>query len=446
MSKINKFGRRGLLGLMGGAAAAMATGCSRDFSQVGGSAVPGKFGNRVHLIAWHSYGGSTGKALQTIVDAFNNSQSDVYVETQFQGSYEDTQQKLSATIIARQIPDLTVLSEVTWRAMHLADALEPLNDYFDDELQPSDYIDQFIEEGTVKGKIWWLPFARSTPLFYFNKSVFTKAGLPGRSPETWDEFAEWAPAIKKVTVGKSNVMPLALDGGYSAWYFQGNMWQWKAHYSDGLDIQLDSPEGIAAATWMADFIRKHKAAYLSAKSSIDFGNQAAAAALMSTASLAQTTELAKASKFDLGTGFMPKHDQFGCPTGGSGWGIMTKATTERKQAAFEFLKFLGRPENSASWTMATGYLPIVKKAQQDPRLVELVNKDPNFSTSLRQLPKTKTQDLARLVIPDASNFMDESFETLYSSNIAPEKSFAQLAKKMRRKADLLEDNFRAHYE
>ena len=53
-----------------------------------------------------------------------------------------------------------------------------------------------------------------------------------------------------------------------------------------------------------------------------FRSAARCAALMSTASLAQTTELAKASKFELGTGFMPEHEQFGCPTGGSGWGIL----------------------------------------------------------------------------------------------------------------------------
>lgn len=447
MSKINgtRFGRRVALGMLGAATAAVAAGCSDDYRQVDG-AVPAKYRKRQHLVAWHSFGGSSGEALVKMVNAFNDSQTDIFIEPQFQGSYEDTQQKLSAAIIARQIPDLTVLSEVTWRAMHLADALEPLEGYFDDTLKPGDYIEQFITEGTVKDHIWWLPFARSTPLFYFNRSVFESAGLPDRAPKTWDEFKQWAPEIKKVQTAGGKVTPLALDGSYSAWYFQGNMWQWKARYSDALDILLDSPEGIAAATWMADFVHKDKAAYLSAKSSIDFGNQAASAALMSTASLAQTTELAKASKFDLGTGFMPEHDAFGCPTGGSGWGIMANAPAGRKQAAFEFLKFLGKPENSATWTMATGYLPIVKKAQQDPRLVELVGKDPNFSTSLKQLPKTKTQDLARLVIPDASNFMDDAFETLYSSNIAPDRFFRQLAKKMRRKAELLEENFRAHYE
>lgn len=437
--------RRSLLGLLAGGGAAVATGCAKDYRQVDG-AVPDRYRKRTHLVAWHSFGGTNGEALSQMVKAFNKAQSDIYVEAQYQGDYEQSQQKLSAAIIGRQIPDLTVLSEVTWRQMHLADALEPLEGYFDSGFRPDAYIGEFIKEGTVKDHIWWLPFARSTPLFYFNKDVFKSAGLPGRAPKTWDEFRKWGPEIKKVKAGGQRVSPMGLAGGYSAWYFQCNLWQWKAHYSDELDITMDRPNGIDAAKWMTDFIRSDDAAYLSADLTIDFGNQAAAAGLMSTASLAQVTDLAKENKFDLGTGMLPEHDRFGCCTGGSGWGILAEAPKERKQAAFEFLKFLAKPEHAATWTIKTGYLPIVKKAQQDPRLVELMKKDPNFTTSLKQLPKSKTQDLARLVIPDASNFMDDAFEKLYSSHESPQKAFTKLADKLRKKADLLEDNYRAHYE
>lgn len=440
--------RRTVLGLIGGAAAVATTGCAREFRQASGGSVPAEFASRKHIVAWHSFGGNLEKALNQLVDEFHKSQSDIYVELQFQGSYEASQQKLAGAIIAKQIPDMTVLSEVTWRQMHLADALEPLEGYFSDAgISTGDYIKQFIDEGTVQGHLWWAPFARSTPMFYFNRSVLAKAGLPDRGPKTWDEYLEWAPDITGVTSPSGGqVSPLTLGGGYSAWYFQGNMWQWKGNYSDGLTIKLDEPAGLEAGQWIVDFIHKAKAAYLSANNQIDFGNGAAAATLMSTASLTRTQQLADASKFDLGTAFLPAHEAFGCPTGGSGWGIMTAAPDDRKKAAFEFISFLGKPENSAFWTIVSGYLPIVKAAQKDSRLVDLVKKNPNYSTSLRQLPKTAPQDLARLVIPDASNFMDNSFETLYSSNASVEDVFGRLAKKMRTRGGLIEENYHAHYD
>ena len=443
--------RRHALGLFGAAAAGAWTlglgGCNRDYRQASGGSVPPQYANRLHLVAWHSFGGNLSTALAELVEDFHASQNDIYVELQFQGAYEASQQKLAAGIIAKLIPDLAVLSEVTWRQMHLADALEPLEGYFDSTFSPDDYIQQFITEGTVQGHIWWLPFARSTPMFYYNKDVFASAGLPDRAPDTWDEYLEWVPQINKVPLPSGGtVAPLALAGTYSAWVFQGNMWAWNASYSDGLDIKLDSAEGLAAGQWMADFVHQAKGGYLTANQQIDFGNGVAAAATMSTASLTQTAQLAQAAKFDMGTGFLPAHESFGCPTGGSGWGILAAAPDVRKQAAFELMKFLGRPENSATWTIASGYLPIVTEAQSDPRLVELVEKDPNYSTSLKQLPKTKQQDLARLVIPDASNFMDDSFELLYSSSTSVEDVFGRLARKLRSRGGLIEENYHAHYD
>lgn len=445
-SNRSRLSRRSVLGLLAAGGASVGAGCTRGYGQVSGS-VPDQYRKRLHLVAWHSFGSTNGgETLDKLVKKFNRSQSDIYLEAQYQGGYEQSQQKLSAAIVGHQIPDLAILSEVTWRQMHLADALEPLENYFDSELKPDDYIEEFIKEGTVKGHIWWLPYARSTPLFYFNKSIFKSAGLPQRAPHTWDEFRKWAPEIKKVKAGGQHTMPLALNGGNSAWFFQCNMWEWDAHFSKGLDITLDQSNGISAANWMTEFIRRDNAAYLTSDSQTDFGNQAAAAGMLSTASLAQINDLAKENKFEVGTGMVPKHDKFGCCTGGSGWGVMAKTSRKRKQAAFEFLKFLAKPENAATWTIETGYLPIVKKAQQDPRLVHLMKKDPNFTTSLRQLPKCKTQDLARLIIPDSSNFMDRAFEQLYSSGQSPRKSFGQLADKLRKKADLMEDKYRSHYK
>ena len=51
-----------------------------------------------------------------------------------------------------------------------------------------------INEGNRDGQQYWIPFARSTPLFYYNKELFTEAGLTD-APKTWDEFVAVAPNL-----------------------------------------------------------------------------------------------------------------------------------------------------------------------------------------------------------------------------------------------------------
>lgn len=444
--KRSDLSRRGFLAATGGALAGLAAGCgSGEFTQTASAGVPKEYEGRIPLVVWHSFGGSLSDALQELITEFNEEQSDIFVELQFQGSYEYTMQKLATAIVARQIPDVVTLSEVTWRKMHLADTLEPLSGYFGGELTPELYVDQFIDEGTVKDEIWWIPFARSTPLFYFNKKIFAQAGLPERGPETWSELKEWTPDILAVETEHGNPKVHALGAIYASWYFQGNVWQWDGHYSDGLRITLDSEPTLEAANWIVDFIRKDKAAYLSQTPDVDFGNGVTACTMLSTGSLANTTELAKASGFELGTSFLPEENGFGCPTGGSGWGIMRDAPQERKDASFELVRFLARPENSARWTMASGYMPVIKAAQNNPDLVKLTKDDPNFLTALNQLPKTEPQDLVRPLVSSAGEIMDQALQKLYSSNESVEDVFLRLNDQLQSRSDLIEESYEKHY-
>ncbi len=444
---MSRWSRRGFLATLGGVGMGALAGCGGGtYTQVIGS-TPREYRGRTHVVAWHSFGGILQEALQKLIDEFNQSQDGIFVEAQFQGGYEQTMQKVAAAIIAKQIPDLAVFSEITWRKMHLADALEPVNSYFDDRVGPHTYIDQFIQEGTVQGKTWWIPFARSTPLFYYNKQIFARAGLPARAPRSWEEFREWAPAMMKVKGKSGTPKAFAMGGTYASWYFQNNIWAWGANFSKGLDIRIGDEPALAAGRWMVDFIRKDRAAYLSQTPDIDFGQGVTACTVLSTGSLKNTSELAKAGGFEIGTGFLLEHEgRFGCPTGGSGFGILRDAPAERKQAAFEFLRFLAQPAKSAQWTMASGYLPVVKAAQKDPKLVALTKQDDNFSTALRQLPKTKPQNLVRPLVSNAGYMMDVGLQKLYSSNVSVEAVFGRLQKQLQSRADLIEESYAKHYE
>jgi sn-glycerol 3-phosphate transport system substrate-binding protein len=417
--------RRMFLGL---AAAASLAGCgyrSVDavYSQPPGS-VPKKFGNRVRVVFWTSYGGANGKAVGKLVDKFNDSQDDVYVEVQFQGSYDDVAQKVAAALVASEAPDLAILSDVTWERFFLNEALEPLNAYFTDGFGPAVYQKKLFGEYVVKGQSWAVPFARSTPIFYYNKDAFKKAGLPDRAPRTWTELRSWVPELSKVQVNGRSMRTLALAKVDGDWQFQGNVWQFGGAYSKGLDVTIDEAGAVAAGEWQRQMVHEEKAAYMAHSPSTDFANGLVATMQESTGGLKKMTTTAK---FPVGVGFIPSEVASGIATGGGGIGMMRNISTERKQAAATFLEFLARPENSAFWTAQTGYLPVVDAARDRPELKKLIADQPNFGVAIDQLEIARQQDAIRLYGRNANVEIYTGLQQIYSDNAAPQKVFKSVA-------------------
>ena len=290
--------------------------------------VPAAAANRTRVVYWSSWGGKNGEAMTKLVDDFNAAQQTIFVENQFQGSYEETAQKLAAAITARQVPDLVVMSEVTWNKFSINKTLEPLDDHLKKvNLDPKDYVESLINEGTRQGKIWWVPFARSTPLFYYNRTLFKEAGLPDSGPKTWTELRSWGLELQKL--GKPDMKAYAFTNAknYNAWHFQGNIWQWNANYSDkNLDVKIDQPNAVAAGEFLRKFVHEDKLGYMAPDQSVDFINGLCAMTQQSTGSLGN---IASNAKFDVGTAFLPEHEMFGCPTGGAGLGVLAAAPDNR---------------------------------------------------------------------------------------------------------------------
>ena len=400
--------------------------------------VPAAAANRTRVVYWSSWGGKNGEAMTKLVDDFNAAQQTIFVENQFQGSYEETAQKLAAAITARQVPDMVVMSEVTWNKFSINKTLEPLDDHLKKVNQdPKDFVESLINEGTRQGKIWWVPFARSTPLFYYNRTLFKEAGLPDRGPKTWTELRDWGKELQKL--GKPDMKAYAFTNAknYNAWHFQGNIWQWNANYSDkNLDVKIDQPNAVAAGEFLRTFVHEDKLGYMAPDQSVDFINGLCAMTQQSTGSLGN---IASTAKFDVGTAMLPEHEKFGCPTGGAGLGVLAAAPDNRKQAAVEFIKFLAKPENVAYWSKQTGYMPATKSAREAPDMQQLFQQNPNFKVAVDQLPKTQPQDTARLFIPNGDQTIGTGLERILVNNEPAETVFKAVAEQLKRDAQEVKD-------
>ena len=394
-------------------------------------------GSQVKITLWSSFTANNGEQQQAMVNRFNESQKDVVVENQFQGSYEDTGQKLTAALQARQTPDVTILSDVWWFKFYLNKAILPFDDLMKaNNVDKADFVDAFINEGTRKGQTVWIPFARSTPLFYYNKDVWKEAGLPDRGPETWDELKQWS--AKLVKKDGSNVTRYAFahsgQGGYIDWTFQNNVWGWGGAYSDpDFTVRIAEKPSIDAGEFLRSTVVDGWAA-TPASPDNDFRGGVAASMIASTGGLAGHEANAK---FPVGTSFLPKGPvAFGCPTGGAGLAILSSIPKERQEAAFKYIQFATSTEQTAIWSQATGYMPVRKSAISGP-MQAFYQQKPNYQTAGKQLELVRAQDTARVFVPNGQQIILKGLDRITVNKEPAETVMKEIAGSLQKESEAI---------
>jgi len=383
----------------------------------------------VTVTLWSSYTGKNGETETELVKRFNEMQGDIVLDYQFQGSYEETAQKVTAALQARTAPDISLLSDVWWFKFYLNNALLPLDDLMAAaEIDTADYQDSLINEGVRQGKHYWVPFARSTPLFYYNKEKWAAAGLPDRGPETWDEFMEWAPNLVEKDGDELKVPAFSHPNGasYIAWLFQGVAWQFGGSYSDpDFTMHMTDEKTLAAGQFYSDTVHTYKWAAPAVDVATDFINGLTASAMMSTGSMGGVNANAA---FEFGTAFLPKKDEFGCCTGGAGLSILAATPTEKQAGAMEYIAFASGTESTVFWAQNTGYMPVRKSALESADMQAYFDEFPQFKTAVEQLALTRPQDSARVFVPNGDQIIGKGLERITVQNDEVAVAFADVQK------------------
>ncbi|MBN9799438.1 ABC transporter substrate-binding protein [Pseudonocardia sp. UM4_GMWB1] len=398
--------RRGFLKFAGitGAAAALAA-CGGPSTGGGGpAAVPEVDYSGVQpakeITWWTNNPGSSETVSRQIIDAYQRANPGTKVNLVTAGAnYEEIAQRFQTAQAGggSQLPDLVVLSDVWWFRYYMQRSIVPMDPLIAATgIDTADYRQQLIEDYRYGGKLWALPWARSTPIFYYNKAHWQKAGLPDRAPATWAEMAEWGPRLQAAGTGAQKAYQLPALADYAGWSFQNNLWGEGGAWSDEWDVTCDSPEAVRAVSALQNAVTSGWAGVAATDGTTDLGAGAVSATVGSTGSLVTVLD---AARFDVGAGFLPAGPVAGpvCPTGGAGLGIPAGVPPERQLAAAAFAKFLTSPENTVLFSQATGYLPLRTSADTGPLLAET----PLRKIAIDQLDRTRTQDRARAFFPGA---------------------------------------------
>ena len=157
---------------------------------------PGAASAQKEVQFWHAMGGQLGDVVNALADEFNKSQTEFKVVSVYKGSYTETLTAAIAAFRAKQNPHIVQVFEVGTATMMAAKgAVYPVYQLMADSgeaFDPKAYIGPvYGYYSTTDGKLLSMPFNSSTPVFYWNKELFQKAGLdPNKPPMTWPEVGE----------------------------------------------------------------------------------------------------------------------------------------------------------------------------------------------------------------------------------------------------------------
>ncbi len=348
---------------------------------------------------WHAMGGALGERVEKIAADFNAMQNEFQVKPVYKGNYTETMTAAIAAFRAGQPPHIVQIFEVGTATMMAAKgAVYPVYQLMADAGEPFDqnaYLQAVIGYYTTpEGRMLSMPFNSSTPVLYYNKTAFAKAGLdPERPPKTWPELVEYAGKLQAAGI------PCGFTTGWQSWVQIENFSAWhnlplgtKQNGFGGLDTEL-----VFNKTYVVQHIanmgewQKTKVFNYGGRrgdSAPLFYNQECAMYMQSSAAYAGVK--ANVKDFEFGIAFLPYYpDVEGAPQntiiGGASLWVLQGHSDEDYRGVAKFFSYLSSPEVQAWWHQETGYLPITTAAYDLTREQGFYEKNPGTDTAIKQL-------------------------------------------------------------
>ncbi len=398
---------------------------------------------KVEITFWHAMGGVNGEATEALVKAFNESQDEIVVKSEYQGTYDDMITKLKATMQSGNMPDVCQMYDIGTKFMTDSGYAIPVQDMFQTtNFDPGTVMNIITSYYTVDGKQMSMPFNVSTPMLYYNKDVFKAAGLdPNTPPKTFDEVLDFS---KKIV--ESGAAPVGYAQAIYGWFFEQQIAGQGKYYADNENgrkaaataVEFDkNGAGLKIfETWKKLMDSGYAANYGSTTADTQTAFFAGQTAMIieSTAILRNATN---SSDFEIGTGYLPRIEENkdgGVIIGGASLWMMDNKDEARKNAAWKFIEYTTTPEAQAKWSMATGYFAINPAAYEVPEMKTFIGENPNFLTAINQLKENPvngyTAGVLSGVATEARTIFNEAMEKTYDGTYTPQQAVDYLAGKV----------------
>ncbi len=372
-------------------------------------------------------GGPLTKVIDGYARQFEQQNPGVKVNPIYAGNYDDARIKALAALKAGQSAPLSVLYSIDLYELLEQDVILAWDDVAtsaEDKKWLKSFYPALMMNGTYKGKVYGIPYQRSTIVMYWNKDAFKEAGLdPNKPPASWTEMTAMAQKlVKKDASGNVQRWGVMVPStGYAYWMFQAFARQngQDLMNKDGNRTNYAHPDVIAALQYWRDLGAKHK---VMPEGTVEWGTLRQAFTEGKTAMMWHTTgnltAVKDTAKFPFGVAMLPASKQRGSPTGGGNFYLFKKTTPEERKAALAFVQFMTTPERAADWSMATGYVATRPDAYETAKLKTYASEFPQAVVARDQF-KFATPELSTFQTGRVRKLLDDAIQASLTGNKQP---------------------------
>lgn len=311
------------------------------------------------LEVWHYFADSEG--MKWITEEFNSTHSDIKVNNRYI-HFSELENQITKALMSEDTPDVVIVDGVTIAKWAENGAFAPITDRAREWGEKDNFYQGAWETGMYNGELYSLPQNINTLAMFYNKDLFEEAGVSG-PPETW---AEMKTAAKKISALGDKTYGLtftATKDESGTFQFAPFVWQAGADF-----LNIDTEEGYAALGLWQDMVENgyaSKSVMNTAQYEMAIQFASGNHGMMVNGPWALSA-FAEDAKFDYGAFTMPVKEGVGEPAsvlGGENIAIMKGS--EKKDAAWEFVKFFEKPSVIEEWCKKENRIPARKDVVAD---------------------------------------------------------------------------------
>lgn len=378
-------------------------------------------------------GGKITHTVEGLVADFEKIHPEISIQPVYTGDYATTVTKALTAFRGGNAPQIAVIGDIEAYSLIDAGAIVPVSDLVNDDAGKQ-WIDSFYPAFIrhIQGKVWSIPFQRSTVVMYWNKQAFEKAGLnPETPPQSWQQVEEFG---QKLLIKDGNEVKQwgieipSTPIGY--WTFQGIAATNGGHLDNGKGtaVTFDTPANVAALQWMSDLSLKSgvspKGAIAWSTTPQDFIDGKTAMIVTTTGNL---TTINDNAKFPFGVSMLPEKTQRGSPTGGGNLYVFKNSSPAQQKAAVEFIRWLSAPEQAARWSIATGYVATSPAAWETDSMKGYAVKVPQALVAREQL-KYSQPEISTYNSVQIQELLNRAVEASVTDSKTPAQALASAQK------------------